>query len=77
MLLGLVLLLVLAGWLVLRLPPFGGRLKARDSRACRSSPQWHGRRFENSLPRTAASTSSGRGSSTVKARCASRGSRCP
>ena len=50
MLLGLVLVLVVAGWLVLRLPPFGGRFEGPRLARMQSSPQWHGGRFENSPP---------------------------
>jgi len=50
MLLGLVLVLAVAGWLVLRLPPFGGRFEGARRARMQSSPQWHGRRFENSPP---------------------------
>ena len=50
MLLGLVLVLVVAGWLVLRLPPFGGRFEGARLERMQSSPQWHGGRFENTPP---------------------------
>src|SRR5689334_15460310 len=50
MLLGLVLLLAVAGWFVLRLPPFGGRFEGARLARMRSSPQWHGGRFENTPP---------------------------
>jgi L-ascorbate metabolism protein UlaG (beta-lactamase superfamily) len=50
MLLALLLVLVVAGWLVLRLPPFGGRFEGARLARMQSSPQWHGGRFENSPP---------------------------
>jgi hypothetical protein len=50
MLLGLVLVVVAAGWLVLRLPPFGGRFEGARLARMQGSPQWHGGRFENTPP---------------------------
>jgi hypothetical protein len=50
MLLALVVVVIVAGWLVLRLPPFGGRFEGAWIAGMRSSPQWHGGRFENPPP---------------------------
>jgi beta-lactamase family protein len=50
MLVGLVFVLVVVSWLVLRLPPFGGRFEGARLARMQISPQWHGGRFENSPP---------------------------